>query len=94
MWFSLDAKAWFGGVTSLNGVANPRSIKVTSLFVATASIPLNKHQRLKIAHNNRDYVQFGGNYHNVSLAWQYSWFGRPNSHYMLHGSKDCRDGGL
>jgi hypothetical protein len=24
------------------------------------------------------YVRFGGNYQNVSLAWQYSWLDRPN----------------
>jgi len=24
------------------------------------------------------YIGFGGDYLNVSAAWQYSWFGRPN----------------
>jgi hypothetical protein len=77
-WFSLDANSWFGGVTSLNGVQNPKTFQVSSLLGATASIPLNKRQSLKIGYNNSDYVQFGGKYGNVSVAWQYSWLGKPN----------------
>ena len=78
LWFSLDGNVWFGGVTSLNGIANPQTKQVSSLFGATASIPLSKHQSLKIAYDNTDYVQFGGDNHNVSVAWQYIWYGRPN----------------
>jgi outer membrane putative beta-barrel porin/alpha-amylase len=78
LWFSLDANTWFGGATSVNGGLNPNTFQTSSLIGASASIPLGKHQSLKFAYNNTDYVQFGGNYQNVSVAWQYSWLGRPN----------------
>ena len=78
LWFSLDGNVWFGGVTRLDSIANPQTKQVSSLFGATASIPLSKHQSLKIAYDNTDYVQFGGENHNVSVAWQYIWYGRPN----------------
>ena len=41
------------------------------------SIPYSKHQSVKIAYSDGAYIRFGGNYQNVSVAWQYSWFGRP-----------------
>jgi hypothetical protein len=78
LWFSLDANTWFGGATSLNGIHNSQTRQMSSLIGATASIPLSEHQSLKIGYNNSDYVQFGGNYRNISLAWQYFWIGRPN----------------
>lgn len=78
LWISLDANTWFGGRISLNGIENPKTHQLSSLIGATASVPLNKHQSLKIGYNSSDYVQYGGYFQNVSLAWQYSWLGRPN----------------
>jgi outer membrane putative beta-barrel porin/alpha-amylase len=78
LWISLDANSWFGGRTSLNGIENPSTLQISSLIGASASIPMGKHQSLKIGYNNSDYVRFGGNYNNVSVAWQYGWLGRPN----------------
>jgi hypothetical protein len=77
LWFSLDGNIWFGGSTGLNGVEDASTRQVSSLIGASASIPLSKHQSLKVGYNNSDYVRFGGNYQNVSVAWQYSWFGWP-----------------
>ena len=78
LWLSLDANTWFGGSISLNGIENPNTLQVSSLVGASASIPLSKHQSLKIGYNNSDYIRYGGSYGNVSVAWQYSWIGRPN----------------
>jgi len=78
LWASLDSNLWFGGRTSLNGVENPQTLQVSSLIGATVSVPVSKHQSLKISYNNSDYVRYGGHYQNVSVAWQYSWLGRPN----------------
>jgi len=52
--------------------------QLSSLIGASASIPLSKHQSLKIGYNSADYVQYGGFYQNVSVGWQYSWLGQPN----------------
>jgi len=78
LWVSLDANYWFGGSTSLNGVPNPATRQKSSRVGGTASIPLTKHQSVKFSYNNGAYIRYGGNFQNVSIAWQYSWVGRPN----------------
>jgi hypothetical protein len=78
LWFSLDSNFWVGGQTSLNGIENPKTLQKNSRIGATASIPLTKHQSLKFSYNYGAYILYGGNYQNVSVAWQYSWLGRPN----------------
>jgi hypothetical protein len=77
LWFSLDGNYWFGGKISLNGVENPLTLEKNSRIGATASIPVSKHQSLKFSYNNGAYIRYGGNYQSVSVAWQYSWLGRP-----------------
>jgi hypothetical protein len=77
LWFSLDGNYWFGGKTTLNGVENPLTFEKSSRIGGTASIPVNKHQSLKFSYNNGAYIRYGGNYQSVSVAWQYSWLGRP-----------------
>ena len=78
LWVSLDGNFWFGGRTTLNGVEVINTYQKNSRIGATASIPLTKHQSLKISYNNGDYVLYGGNYQTVSVAWQYGWLG-PSS---------------
>jgi hypothetical protein len=78
LWISLDGNFWFGGVTSLNGVSNPLTIQRNSRIGVTASVPLSRRQSIKVSYNNGAYILYGGNFQNVSIAWQYSWFGRPN----------------
>lgn len=75
LWVSLDGNFWFGGKTSLNGVENSGTEQRNSRIGATASVPLTKHQSLKISYSNGAYVSYGGNYQNVSVGWQYSWIG-------------------
>ena len=77
LWVSLDGNFWYGGETSLNGIRNPRSVERNSRIGATAAIPISKHQSVKISYNNGAYISYGGNYQNISLAWQYSWVGWP-----------------
>ena len=76
-WVSLDGNFWFGGATSLNGTSNPGTRQTSSRIGGTAAFPLSRHQSIKISYSNGTYVRFGGNYQSVSLAWQYSWLGRP-----------------
>ncbi len=78
LWVSLDGNYWFGGSTSLNSVQNDATRQRNSRVGATASIPLTRHQTIKLSYNNGAYISYGGNYQNVSVGWQYSWIGRPN----------------
>jgi hypothetical protein len=77
-WVTLDGNFWFGGLTTLNGIQNLQTRQTGSRIGGTASVPLSKHQSIKISYSNGTYVRFGGNYQNVTVAWQYSWLGRPN----------------
>jgi hypothetical protein len=78
LWVSADGNYWYGGKTSLNGVESPTTLQANSRLGATAAIPITKHQSLKFSYSRGTYVTFGGNFQNVSAAWQYSWMGRPN----------------
>jgi hypothetical protein len=78
LWLSLDGNFWFGGRTSLNGVENPLTLQRNSRMGVTGSIPLTRHQSFKASYSHGTYVRFGGDFHNLSVAWQYSWLGRPN----------------
>ncbi len=77
MWASLDGNFWWGGVTSLNGVRNLDTRQTGSRLGGTVSIPINKHQSIKASYSDGTYIRFGGNYQSVSVAWQYSWIGKP-----------------
>jgi hypothetical protein len=77
-WVSLDGNFWSGGVTTISGLQNLATKQTGSRIGGTASIPLSGHQSVKFSYSNGTYIRFGGNYQNVSLAWQYSWYGRPN----------------
>jgi len=78
LWVSADGNYWYGGAVSLNGVRSAGTLQANSRIGATASFPVSKHQSLKVSYSYGAIVRVGGNYHDVSLAWQYSWFGRPN----------------
>jgi hypothetical protein len=78
LWASLDANYWYGGNRSINGEQAAASLQANSRIGATTSFPVTKHQSLKITYSHGEIVRVGGNYHNVSVAWQYAWYGRPN----------------
>ncbi len=80
LWVSLDGNFWFGGTTSINGVPNSQTRQTSSRIGATASFPFSKHQSIKVSYSDGAYVRFGGNYQNISVAWQYSWAGLPKIH--------------
>ncbi|MGO9517998.1 MAG: transporter [Candidatus Korobacteraceae bacterium] len=76
LWASLDGNFWFGGVTSLNGIRNLATKQTASRIGGTIAFPISKHQSIKASYSDGTFVRFGGNYNNVSVAWQYSWIGR------------------
>src|SRR5271155_3378224 len=77
LWMSLDGNFWWGGITSLSGIQNLETKQTGSRVGATASFPISKHQSIKVSYSDGTYIRFGGNYQNLSVAWQYSWLGRP-----------------
>jgi hypothetical protein len=77
LWMSLDGNYWFGGATSVNGILNAATLQRNSRVGGTASIPISRHQSIKFSYSNGAYIRYGGNFQNVSLAWQYAWLGRP-----------------
>jgi hypothetical protein len=74
---SLDGNFWYGGKTSVNGVENAVTLQKNSRVGITASLPLTRHQSLKVSYAQGAYVRFGGDYRIFSAAWQYSWIDRP-----------------
>jgi hypothetical protein len=76
-WASLDGNFWFGGIASLNGVRNLETRQTSSRIGGTFSYPINRNQSFKANYSVGSYVRFGGNYHTVSLGWQYAWIGMP-----------------
>jgi hypothetical protein len=79
-WASLDGNFWFGGTTSLGGIANAVTRQTSSRIGGTFSFPVKKHQTIKIGYSDGTYIRFGGNYQSVSVAWQYTWIGWPKFH--------------
>jgi len=77
LWASLDGNFWTGGRTSLNGLQNPGTLQRNSRVGGTVSIPVSKRYSVKFSYNNGAYIRYGGNYQNISVAWQYSWIGGP-----------------
>jgi len=77
LWVSLDANFWWGGITSLSGIQNLATKQTGSRLGGTVSFPISKHQSIKVSYSNGTYIRFGGNYQSASVAWQYSWLGRP-----------------
>src|SRR5271169_5353104 len=77
LWCSLDGNFWWGGITAVNSIRNLDTKQTSSRIGATVSLPVSKRQSIKVAYSDGAYIRFGGNYQNVSVAWQYSWFGRP-----------------
>jgi hypothetical protein len=81
LWISLDGNFWYGGRTSLNGVENPATLQQSSRIGITASFPLTRRQSIKLGYADGAYIRFGGDYKIASLAWQYSWIGKPAAPY-------------
>jgi hypothetical protein len=74
-WVSLDGNFWWGGITSLSGIQNLATKQTSSRVGGTAAWRFAQHQSLKASYSHGTYVRFGGDYHSVQVAWQYSWLG-------------------
>lgn len=75
-WASADGNFWTGGQTTIDG-AKKADLQRNSRVGGTVSIPLDRHQALKFSYSRGAYIAVGGDYQNLSAAWQYSWIGKP-----------------
>lgn len=75
LWASFDINFWNGGRTSVDGVAK-QDVQRNSRTGGTVAIPVGRHQSLKFSYSRGAYVRIGGNFQNLSVAWQYSWLGK------------------
>ncbi len=76
-WVSLDGNFWWGGVTTLDGIRNPATRQTSSRVGVTFAYRVAKHQSIKVSYSGGTYIRYGGDYQNISFAWQYSWVGKP-----------------
>jgi hypothetical protein len=75
LWISVDGNFWSGGRSIINGIPGTDGQRNSRAGI-TAAIPIDQHQSLKFSYSNGTYVTIGGDFQNVSAAWQYSWVGR------------------
>jgi hypothetical protein len=78
MWISLDGNYWYGGKTTVNGIPKLGTLQSDSRIGTTFSVPFTKHQSAKFSYSDGALARIGGTFKTVSIAWQYSWLGRPN----------------
>jgi Putative MetA-pathway of phenol degradation len=77
LWISADVNYWRGGEASINGARNTSTLQANSRFGVTGSLPLTRHQSLKVSYSDGVVVRIGGNYKILSMGWQYGWLGAP-----------------
>jgi hypothetical protein len=77
LWISADVNYWYGGRTSVNGVLSTQTLQANSRFGVTGSVPLTARQSVKVSYSDGVIVRIGGNFSQLSAAWQYGWIGRP-----------------
>jgi hypothetical protein len=77
LWISTDFNYWYGGRVSVNGEEHTLTRQANSRLGVTASVPVSRHQSLKISYSDGMVVRFGGKFKTLSIGWQYGWFGLP-----------------
>lgn len=81
LWVSADGNFWFGGQTSVNGQEAGSTLQSNSRAGATSQLRLTQHQSVKVSYSRGTYIRYGGNFQNISVAWQYSWIDGPRSRH-------------
>jgi hypothetical protein len=78
LWASVDGNYWYGGATTVNNLPKIGTVQSNSRIGGTLSVPLSRHQSVKLSYSDGELARIGGTFKTVSVAWQYSWLGRPN----------------
>jgi hypothetical protein len=71
---SIDGNFWFGRP---HEIVDTLTLQISSRGQRHAVVSRGQAPALKGGYIRGDYIRFGGNENNVSLAWQYSWIGWP-----------------
>ena len=77
LWASIDGNYWYGGGTAVNDATKLGSLQANSRIGGTISIPFTKHQSVKFSYSDGELARVGGTFKTASVAWQYSWLGKP-----------------
>jgi hypothetical protein len=77
LWISADFNYWRGGRTSVNGVVAAETLQANSRVGVTGSMPLTRHQSLKVSYSDGVVVSVGSRFKTLSVGWQYGWLGMP-----------------
>jgi len=74
LWAGFDANYYTGGRTSLNGITHA-DYQRNSRVGATLAFPVTKHQSAKVSISKGAVTNIGGNFTQLSVAYQYFWGG-------------------
>ena len=74
IWAALNATYYTGGRTSIDGVKGD-DIQKNWRFGATLTLPVNRHNSIKLYASTGVYARRGENFDIVGIAWQYRWGG-------------------
>jgi hypothetical protein len=77
LWASLDGNYWYGGGTTVNGKVRIGTLQADSRIGGTISVPITRRQSVKFSYSDGALTRIGEIYQTVSIAWQYSWVGKP-----------------
>jgi hypothetical protein len=70
---SFDGNFWTGGRTTINETKKRDDYQRNSRLGGTVSFPVTRQQSFKVSYSRGAYISIGGQYSNISAAWQYSW---------------------
>ena len=73
-WLALSATYYTGGRTTVDGVRG-RDLQENSRIGLTFSVPVTRHNSLKLYANTGVSTRAGSDFDVVGLAWQYRWGG-------------------
>ena len=76
LWAAIDGNFWYGGQTSINGVANDDEQR-NSRVGGTLSIRLGGHHNLRVAVSAGAITRIGGDFNSIGVSYNYSWMGKP-----------------
>jgi hypothetical protein len=74
LWAALDANYFWGGRTTVAGQQRS-DLQRNSRIGGTIAVPIKGGHSLKLSASSGIFVDFGGDYNSLAVAYQYSWLG-------------------
>jgi hypothetical protein len=76
VWAAVDANFWWGGRTTVDGVASD-DVQSNSRVGLTVATRFGRHHTLRIAISTGAITRVGGDFDSIGASYGYSWRGRP-----------------